>query len=84
MGVLSHRTELIAVAVSVAAVVHRFCGEHYLLGDQDVLAGARRVLNAVAQEELERAGLPVWDQVRLSERCRAAVDRLAELVTTAP
>ncbi|MEV7011681.1 hypothetical protein [Streptosporangium sp. NPDC051022] len=82
--VLRHHAELRGLGMAVAAAVHRFSGVHYMLGDADVLAAARQVVDAIGDVERERADLPTWDQVRMSGGCRAAVDRLADLVATAP
>uniref|UniRef100_UPI003F49836A hypothetical protein n=1 Tax=Streptosporangium sp. CA-235898 TaxID=3240073 RepID=UPI003F49836A len=80
----SHRPELMGIDSATAYAVHDLGRIHYMLGDAEVLAGARRVVDVIGQAVRERAYLPVWDQVRLPEGARAAVDRLAALVTSAP
>ncbi|GAA3507792.1 hypothetical protein FHR32_007225 [Streptosporangium album] len=79
-----HRAELLAIDTHVAFAVHDLGRIHYMLGDADVLAGARRVMAAIEQAQQDRAALPSWDQVRLTERAWQVVDRLAVLVKLAP
>jgi hypothetical protein len=79
-----HRAELMAIDTPVAYAVHDLGRIHYHLGDADVLVGARRLVDAINCAVRERAHLPVWDQVRLPDRAREVLDRLAALVTAAP
>ncbi|GAA4209166.1 hypothetical protein GCM10022252_75280 [Streptosporangium oxazolinicum] len=80
----AHRPELLDIDSPTAFAVHDLGRVQYHLGDQEVLAAARRVVTAIQHAVTTRAALPVWDQVRLPEGARTAVDRLAALVATAP
>ncbi|MER6830823.1 hypothetical protein ABT352_32855 [Streptosporangium sp. NPDC000563] len=78
-----HRPELLDIDSATAFAAHDLGRIHYMLGDADVLAGARRLVDVIERAVAGRAHLPVWDQVRLSSQARAAVDRLTALVRSA-
>ncbi|GAA2700776.1 hypothetical protein [Nonomuraea recticatena] len=79
-----HHSELIALSPAVAVAVHEFGAIHYMYGDADVLAGARKVVTAIRAEEQERTRRPSWDQYLLSARAWAAFERLEEFIAAAP
>ncbi|MFI9845137.1 hypothetical protein ACIHFD_49520 [Nonomuraea sp. NPDC051941] len=83
---LCHRRDILSATwdMRVTVALADFGTVHYLWGDADVLAGARRVVAAIREVERETADEPLLRRCVLPDAAAAALERMEALIAEAP